>query len=160
MHNRGGPPSLRRASSITRNPPRIQLLRCNLLLTFFRERREGGGNKVPFILPTFEGRSASESGKRNLPLPSLPLSICFQIDFKAASIIRRAMSRQRERALHSTRKINKDRKGTNFSWMGYQYEGGCMARSLVHTSNKIGNIHVQTINNNMPVAAEADWEPM
>ena len=62
--------SLRRGSSITRNPPRIQLLRCNLPLLL---SGEGGGNKVPFILPTFEGRSASESEREEESL-SLYLS--------------------------------------------------------------------------------------
>ena len=118
--------SLRRASSITRNPPRIQLLRCNLPLLL---SGEGGGNKVPFILPTFEGRSASESEREeeSLSLYLSPRSALKLISKRPPSNGRAGTQRARG---HSTRKINKDRKGTNFSWMGYQYEGGCIARSL------------------------------
>ena len=126
--------SLRRASSITRNPPRIQLLRCNLplLLSGEPEREEATKSLLFYPHSKVDPPGLGEREGRGVSLPLSFPSIRSQIDFKAASIIQRAGG-------HSTRKINKDRKGTNFSWMGYQYEGGCMARSLVHTSNKIGH---------------------
>ena len=110
MHNRGGPPSYGPLLSLEIH--RESNFFDAIFLSFFRESRRGRTEEATKSL-LFYPHSKVDPPRRTGRGVSLPLSfpsIRSQIDFKAASIIRRAGG-------HSTRKINKDRKGTNFSWM-------------------------------------------